>query len=334
MNVTMVSTVAGSGEIGFKDGAAAEARFYRPEDVAVDQFGNLYVADESNHSIRKISPDGLVTTFAGSRNGDWGSLDGPSTEARFASPSGVAVDGAGNLYVADWGNHSIRKISPSGETSTLAGVREPGFRDAQGSEARFREPNGIAVDAAGIAYVADTGNHAIRTITPDGTVRTLAGSGEAGFTEGMGRAARFNLPFGIAVDGVGNVFVADTGNNRIRRITPDGTVTTLAGSVTAGSADGIGLAASFNTPFGLALDRHGTLYVTDEQNHAIRTIAPDGRVSTLAGVGIRAFTDGEWSVAAFNSPHGIAVDAAGNVYVADVFNHRIRKIVPARGQQP
>jgi serine/threonine protein kinase/sugar lactone lactonase YvrE len=327
--VPVVETYAGTGESGFKDGTALQARFYRPEDIAMDQRGNLYVADELNHSIRQIHADGTVTTLAGARDGDWGSLDGANEKAQFRNPSGIAVDGRGYVYVADWGNNSVRKIDPVGMTVTIAGDLEPGYVDDVGTAARFRELNGIAVDAGGVIYVADTGNHAIRKITPDGRVSTLAGSGVAGFADGFGRAARFAYPYGVVVDAMGTVYVADAGNHRIRSVRADGTVTTVAGSGTAGFADGASATARFAQPYGLALTGNGTLYVADEENNRIRRVASDGTVSTVAGTGALGFRDGATSEAVFNRPHSLALDSSGNLYVADVFNHRIRKITLA-----
>jgi len=316
----LVSTLAGSTE-GFRDDAGTSAQFNGPSGVAVDAAGNVYVADENNNLIRKITDEGLVSTFAGSI---WGLRDGAGTAAEFRYPSGVAVDAAGNVYVADYFNHRIRKITDEGLVSTLAGSTG-GFRDGSGTSAQFNYPSDVALDAAGNVYVADLVNHRIRKITPDGEVSTLAGS-TGGFRDGAGRSAQFNSPFGVAVDTEGNVYVADSFNNLIRKITPEGLVSTLAGS-TEGFRDDIGTSAQFNSPYGVAVDAEGNVYVADVNNHRIRKITPEGLVSTLAGSTV-GFRDGSGRSAEFNSPTGVVVDAESNVYVADYFNHLIRKITP------
>ena len=260
----------------------------------------------------------LVTTFAGSTSG---STDGALAE--FDLPFGVAVDAAGNVYVADAGNHRIRKVTAAGVVTTLAGSGVAGDDDGTGTAAQFDLPSGVAVDAAGNVYVADAGNHRIRKITAAGVVTTLAGS-TFGYLDGTGAAAQFNSPFGVAVDAAGNVYVADTNNERIRKITAAGVVTTLAGS-TFGYVDGTGAAAKFNFPLGVAVDAVGNVYVADAQNNRIRKITAAGVVTTLAGSTL-GFADGTGAAARFANPFGVAVDAAGNIYVADTANHRIRQI--------
>jgi streptogramin lyase len=265
----VVTTVAGvAGQQGNTDGRGSAARFVSPYGIAVDRVGNAYVADPGNDSIRKIDSNGDVTTFAGIPDGSPGSTDGDRSVARFAEPSGITIDGAGNIFVADTGNHTIRKVSPAGEVTTLAGsAGYPGSVDGTGSSARFLGPTGITAGDAGALYVTDTGNHLIRKISPDGTVSTLAGSvaldPNTDGTDGTGGAARFKNPYGIAADSAGNVYVADSGNNTIRRITSAGVVSTLAGFVAApGHADGTGKNSRFLSPPGVSLDSHGILYVT------------------------------------------------------------------------
>jgi hypothetical protein len=319
-----VTTLAGSGAYGNTDANGASASFNNPSGVAVDGSGNVYVADHSNHKIRKVAPDGEVTTLAGS--GATGSTDANSASASFNGPDGVAVDGSGNIYVADFNNHKIRKISPNGDVTTLAGSGTGGSTDANGTSASFYGPKGVAVDGSGNVYVADQRNNKIRKIAPNGDVTTLAGSGAEGLTDANGTSASFNAPLGVAVDGSGNVYVADYNNVRIRKISPNGDVTTLAGSDAEGSTDANGTSASFNFPTGVAVDGFGNVYVADYFNHKIRKIAPNGDVTTLAGSGAQGSNDANGTSASFIGPTGVAVDGSGNVYVADYFNHKIRKI--------
>jgi prepilin-type N-terminal cleavage/methylation domain-containing protein len=319
----VVSTLAGSGTGGFADGTGAAAQVNTPAGIAVDTSGTVYVADFYNHRIRKISPTGVVSTLAGS--GTAGSSDGTGTAAQFNYPYGVAVDSSGSVYVADIFNHRIRKISPTGVVSTLAGSTF-GFADGTGAAAQFFQPAGVAVDNSGTVYVADASNNRIRKISPAGVVSTLAGSGTAGFADGTGAAAQFYGPTSVAVDASGTVYVADGSNNRIRKISPTGVVSTLAGSGTNGFADSTGSAAQFNYPASVAVDASGTVYVADSSNHRIRKISPTGVVSTLAGSGTAGFADGTGAAAQFSSPNGVAVDSSGTLYIADAYNHRIRKI--------
>jgi sugar lactone lactonase YvrE/fibronectin type 3 domain-containing protein len=266
----LVTTLAGSTP-GYADGTGTAACFYLPNDVAVDGAGNVYVTEESTHRIRKISPSGVVTTFAGSTQSLFsgaGYADGTGTAARFDYPDGVVADSAGNVYVADSGNNRIRKISPGGVVTTLAGSTQ-GYADGTGTAALFAHPDGVAVDSAGNVYVADSGNHRIRKISPGGVVTTLAGSTQ-GYADGAGTAARFDWPRYVAVDGAGNVYVTEENSHRIRKISPGGVVTTIAGSGTPGYADGTGTAARFDYPMGVAVDGAGNLYVADGQNHRIR----------------------------------------------------------------
>jgi streptogramin lyase len=278
---TLVTTYAGlTGVTGAANGSTALASFNKPFGVAADTSGNIYVADAGNNMIRMISPSGTVSTFAGT--GVAGAADGADS-ASFNSPLGVAVDKAGNVYVADYENSLVRKISPAGVVSTLAGKSGvSGFADGLDTAARFNLPESVAVDAAGNVYVADNGNNAIRKIAPAGLVSTVAGNGSAGSTNGAGASASFNSPFGIAVDASGNIYVADAGNNLIRKITSAGVVSTFAGSGSKGAGDAAGTAATFNTPAAVVVDAAGNVYVSDENNNIIRKITPAGSVTTLA----------------------------------------------------
>jgi streptogramin lyase len=326
--VTTYSGVAGSA--GSTDGEVAlTQRFNTPNAVAVDTSGTLFVADSANHTIRKITSAGAVTTFAGKAISS-GSADGTGSAARFFHPNSTAVDASGTIYVADSDNHTIRKITPNGQVTTWVG--SPGISgntNGSGSAARFNFPYGVTVTASGTVYVADTNNHLIRKITPEGVVTTLAGSaGVSGSTNGTGTSARFNFPNGVAVDGTGTVYVADSSNFTIRKITSAGVVTTLAGSAgNSGSVNGSGSSARFNFPYGLAVDSAGKVYVADGGNHLIRAITSAGAVTTFSGIAeASGSADGTIEDAQFNSPGSVAVDASGSVYVADTNNHTIRKI--------
>lgn len=326
------STLAGAaGAMGSSDGAGSSARFNRPGGVVVDSSGNVFVGDLDNHVIRKITPAGVVTTFAGSA-GSAGSADGVGSGARFNTPFGLAFDGAGNLFVADLNNNTIRKISANGTVTTLAGAAGSGGRvDGTGSAARFNAPVGLAVDANGNVFVADTQNQTIRKITSGGVVTTIAGTGgSVGTADGVGAAARFNNPYGIVVDPSGNLFVSDTSNHTIRMITAGGVVTTVAGQAgNGGNGDGAGTLARFNLPTGLALDASANLFVADFNNVLIRRINLGGVVSTVAGsAGASGSADGAGGAARFLNPFGVAVDSSGNIFVADSGNHTIRKGVP------
>jgi len=329
------TTVAGSPSNlpGWYDGTGSDARFSHPFSVTVDSSGNVYVADTWNHTIRMTTPAGVVTTLAGLA-GTSGSTDGTGSVARFNRPGGVAVDNNDNIYVADALNHTIRRITPAGVVTTIAGLAgSAGSTDGTGIAARFDEPFGVVVDSSGNVYVADSRNHTIRMITPAGVVTTLAGlAGTFGSTNGTGNAARFYGPFGVALDNLGNICVADAYNHTIRKVTPAGVVTTFAGLPGfSGISNGSGSSARFNSPYGVTADSNGNLYVADASNHTIRMITPAAMVTTLAGYpgAYSGYYDGAGSNARFRHPSGIAVDTSGDLYVADSFNHSIRKVTPA-----
>ncbi len=335
----VVTTLAGAAAGGGSaDGAGSAAQFNYPCGVAVDTAGTVYVSDLANHTIRQITPAGVVTTLAGTPSSGPGTNDGTGTAASFGEPAGLAVDTNGNVYVADYANHTIRKIAPGGIVTTLAG--DPGVggsTNGTGSAAKFLNPLGVAVDAQGNVYVADMWNDLIRKITPNGTVSTLAGvAGTSGTNDGPAATALFSYPQGVAVDASGNVFVADTSNSTIRKITPGGVVSTLAGTAKSkGASDGLGAAAQFSDPFSIAVDSQGYLYVADSGNNTIRKISPDGTVKTLAGaVGVAGGTDGSGPEALFTFPEGVAVDASGNLYATSTGTGTIRKGNPALPDTP
>ena len=331
---TLVSTLAGSAVTsGSADGTGSTARFNFPTSVALDSSGNAYVADFNNHTIRKVTPAGVVSTLAGSA-GMPGSTDGTGSAARFNNPHGITVDSNGNAYVADYGNHTIRKITPAGVVTTLAGLAgSAGSADGTGSAARFSNPAGIGVDSGTNVYVADTGNQTIRKITSVAVVSTLAGlAGNAGSANGTGSAARFNSPFDVAPDASGNIYVADFGNDTIRKITSTAVVSTLAGAAgVAGSADGTGSSARFNGPTGVGVDSAGNIYVADFNNNTIRKSTPAGVVSTVAGLaGSGGSVDGPTGAARFNGPGDVAVDSGAKTYISDTNNHTVRLMTPSQ----
>lgn len=306
-----VSTYAGSGARGSADGLATAASFNSPTRVSNDAANNLFVADRDNNLIRKITPNGMVTTFAGG----------------FNQPNGVTVDLTGNVYVADATSNSIRKITSNGLVSTFAGSGSQGNANGTGTSASFYYPYAVALDVAGNIYVADAYNNLIRKITSNGLVTTLAGSGNQGFANGNGTSASFNHPNCVAADATGNIYVADPGNNMIRKVTSAGLVTTFAGNGNPGSTNGTATSASFNSPSGIALDAAGNFYVSDLGNNLIRKIDPSGIVTTLAGSGSTGSTNGIRTLASFNHPNDVQVNPAGFLYVADFGNNLIRKIL-------
>jgi sugar lactone lactonase YvrE len=305
------------------------AFFPFPVGIAADGSGNLYVGDTSTDTIQKISSTGAVSLVAGSA-GQTGTADGNGSNARFNDPSGVFATSDGSLGVCDNANGTVRRISVDGTVTTLAGSTvSRGNVDGNGSAATFSSPTSLCQDATGNFYVSDALNNTVRKVTANGTVSTLAGSaGVAGNADGVGASARFNHPTGIAVDGAGNVYVADTTNNTVRKVSLSGTVSTIAGLPgVSGSQDGAGSEALFNNPGGLAADNYGNVYVADTGNSVIRKITSGGLVTTVAGLpGIAGLMDGVGSNAWFNQPKGIVLKSNGILYVADTGNAAIRQV--------
>ncbi|MBI3939488.1 MAG: SMP-30/gluconolactonase/LRE family protein [Acidobacteria bacterium] len=331
----VIRTAAGNGAGGIDGdgGPAVLAQFGIPQGIAVDSGGNLYIADSLKHRIRKVSRGGVITTVAGTGKAGFNGDSIPATAAEVNSPQAVAIDGAGTLYVADTLNHRIRKIATDGVISTVAGVGVAGFGGDGGAatSAQMNTPQGIAVTAAGVLYIADTFNYRVRRVT-GATISTVAGVGTAGF-EGDGGAAtssRLLSPTSLAIDAGGNVYIADTLNNRIRRVNDRGVISTVAGDGAAGFGGdgGTASAAQLAFPRGVAVDASGNLYVADTFNNRVRKVTSAGTISTVAGDGTASFGgDGEAATSAqLAYPLAVAVDPAGNLYIADTFNRRIRQV--------
>ena len=320
---------------------ATEAQLTFPYGVATDVDGNFYIADTENHRIRKVDAQGIITTFAGTGEEGYGGDDGPATEAELDWPTGVAVDGAGNVYIADRNNERVRRVDPAGIITTFAGNGEWGYdSDEDGgpaTSALLNWPTGVAVDADGNLYIADEYNNRIRKVDTSGIITTVAGMrrlpGEVGEEEeddeDVGEpatSALLNRPTGVAVDTEGNLYVADRNNHRIRKVDAEGVITTIAGMADEGFSGDGGPAASaqLNKPSGIAIDEDGYVFIADRDNNRIRQIDPDGMISTFIGAKDGSGESGtEGRLAA---PRGVAVDAEGNVYISDKFNNRVRKI--------
>jgi serine/threonine-protein kinase len=334
-SVYIVTTLAGSVGGGYANGTGSAAKFSVPNSVALDSGGNVYVNDYGNNAIRKITPAGVVTTFAG--GGLAGNANGVGTAASFNGNQAIASDPLGNIYVAEWQNSDVRKISPAAAVSTFAGSQTDGYADGTGTAATFNRVAAIACDKQGTLYVFDVYNNRIRKITSGAVVSLFIGSGTPGSADGTGTAAQLGDVSGMCTDASGNVYMADDLYNTIRKITPAGVCTTIAGKADDSGnfldADGVGTQASFAGPSSVASDQYGNLFVTDYAvgGATIRKITPAGVVSTIAGVpGVQGSADGPGHQATFQDPWGIVVAPNGVIYVSDGGNGTIRVLTPQR----
>jgi len=318
----IVSTFAGDGSDAVGNGPLLTAKFHTPTDIAISADGILYVTDYNGRKIRKIS-GGQVSVLAG--DGGFGTKDGAGDTAQFVDPYRVEVAADGNVYVMDQADARVRRITPSGFVSTYAGTAATGFKDGDVSVALFRQGmGGIAMGTQGAIYIDDTNNGRIRKISAAGQVSTYAGKETKGFVDGDTSVAQFLNPNAIVFDPQGNLYVADNGNYCIRKITPAGMVSRFTGLGTNGTADGEPGVAQFHYINDMVIDKDGNLLLCDADR--IRKVSPQGVVSTIAG-GASGYADGEGLAAQFNYPSGLAIDGEGNLYVADTNNNRIRKIV-------
>jgi len=327
-----IATVAGNGGMssGGDSGPAASAQLNAPLGVAVDTAGNLYIADTLNNTIRRVSVGGTISTFAGNSVPGNSGDGGAPTAAQLNGPQGLAVDAAGNLYIADTQNHKVRKIS-GGVISTFAGSGTAGYSGdgGQAAAATLNAPFGVAVDAAGNVYIAEFSNNRVRKVDTKGVITTAAGNGISGYSGDGATAtsAQLNGPQSVAVDAAGNLYIADTENNRVRQVRPDSTISTIGGNGLAGyAADGVpATATQVGNPTGVAVDGFGNLYVADG-NARVRKIYPTGFIATIAGNGQRGYSGdgGAASGARLSAPSAVTVDTSGNVYVADTLNNAVR----------
>jgi uncharacterized protein (TIGR03437 family) len=336
-----ISTVAGGqGQSGFAGdgGPATSALLTNPSGIAIDRSGNLYIADRANNRIRMVSAStGIITTIAGSSHVGLSGDGGPAAQATLTLPTSLAIDSVGNLYIADQNDWVVRRISTSGIITTVAGTGQPGAGGDGGpaTKAQLSGPEGIAVDASGNLYIVDTGNQRIRYVNAAGTISTIAGSGSAGFSGDGGPAisAQFSSPGGVAVDASGAVYVADLDNNRIRRFTVGGAIGTFAGTTISIGDGGPSIQARLASPWSIAVDSGGNLYIADRSDNRVRKVTPSGTITTLAGNGQNGYggDGGPSTMAILNTPNGIALDSAGNLYIADAGNNRIRRVSASTG---
>jgi sugar lactone lactonase YvrE len=333
----IISTFAGTGQRNFTGGdggPATQAVLRAPHGLAIDKAGNVLIADYGNNEVRRVDARGIITRIVGSAFPAGSGDGGLATDAALAHPRSAAVDGGGNVFISDWNNNRVLKVTPSGIVTTVAGTRTPGFSGDGGpaAQAQLLAPHGIAVDAAGNVYITDQGNHRVRRVGVDGVIKTIAGDGRTGSSGdgGLATQAAVGFPAGVAVDGPGNIYISMQMSQTIRRISRDGIITTIAGTGTAGFSGDGGPAtqAQLNVPVGIAADPAGNVYFADHTNNRIRKISVTGIINTVAGNGSQGFSGdgGPATGAAIDGPFGVAVDRAGVVYVTDSRNSRIRRV--------
>jgi len=332
----VITTIAGSGAEGFSGdgGMAVGASFNHPRAIPVDSAGAVYIADTNNYRIRKVSSNGMIATLAGTGVMGYSGDGGLAVNATLSDASGLVLDGAGNIYIADASNRRVRKITPGGVITSIAGTGTQGFSGDGGAatSAMLGRPFALALDAAGNLYIADSANERIRKIDVNGTITTIAGNGHVGFSGDDGPAIEASLqtPVGVAVDRAGNVYIADGDNNRIRKVSVGGIISTFAGNGSAGFSGDGGLAvnAMINIPYDVAVDAAGNVYIADAGNNRIRKVSTSNIITTVAGTDTNGFggDGGPATQAILNFPWGLATDSAGNVYVGDRVNERVRKI--------
>jgi sugar lactone lactonase YvrE len=337
-----IKTIAGNGTAAFAgdNGNATAASLNNPGGVCADASGNIYIADVTNNRIRMVTTSGIITTIVGNGTAGFAGDNGAATAAELKSPSGLGFDLSGNLYIADEGNYRIRKVTTAGIITTVAGNGTKGYSgdNAAATAAELNNPSGVAaLDLAGNLYIADQDNNRVRMVSAGGTITTVAGNGTYGFSgdNAAATAAELAVPMGVALDGSGNLYIADNSNSRIRKVSTGGTITTVAGNGTSGMAgdNGAATAAKINYPEGVFVDKTGNIYIADFSNSRIRMVSTTGTITTIAGNGSFGFTGdgGPAANADLNYPAAVTADLNGNVYLADLNNERIRELTIVSG---
>ncbi len=329
----IITTLAGNGSEGYSGdgGPAAQAQLHGPTSIAVDTAGNIYIADWGNNRVRKVDVNGIISTFAGNGIAGFSGDGGAAAQAQLQAPAGVALDASGNVYIAEYWNHRIRKVDLYGTITTVAGNGISGDSGDGGpaTEARLGAPRGATVDASGTLYIADLGNNKIRKVVTGGIITTVAGSEKFG-DGGLATEANLIMPTGATIDACGNLYIADNYLHRVRKVDVDGIITTVAGNGDRGYSGDGGLAteAQLYYPEGMVVDNLGNLYIADSSNHRVRKVDPDGVISTFAGNGVGGYSGdgGPATQAELNHPSDVAADASGNIYIADFYNNRLRKV--------